>query len=124
MASLSVLVVDDEPDILKVVEIALIRWGYSVDAFTDPDRALKQFKNCPSKYSLIITDVRMPNMSGVEFARRAQKIRPDIKVLVMTAFEVDSELKVALPSIERGFLQKPFRTAEVCAAVKRCLLAA
>ena len=66
----------------------------------------------------------MPNMSGVEFARSARKIRPDIKVLVMTAFEVDSELKVALPSIERDFLQKPFHTAEVCAAVKRCLLAA
>lgn len=124
MASLSVMVVDDEPDILKVVEIALVRWGYKVDGFTDPERALKQFKDHPSKYSLIITDVRMPTMSGVEFARNAKRIRPDIKVLVMTAFEVDQELKVALPSIERDFLQKPFHTAEVCAAVKRCLLAA
>ena len=124
MASLSVLVVDDEPDILKVVEITLVRWGYQVDSFTDPDMALKQFRDHPSKYSLIITDVRMPNMSGVEFARNVRRIRPDIKVLVMTAFEVDPELKVALPSIEHDFLQKPFHTAEVCAAVKRCLLAA
>lgn len=118
------MAVDDEPDILRIVELSLLRWGYAVDAFTDPVAALEHFKSNASEYSLIITDIRMPDMSGAELAKRAKKIRHDIKVLVMTAFEVDKELKKALPSIKEGFLQKPFHTSDVCVAVKRHLAAA
>ena len=119
------MAVDDEPDILKIVEMSLAKWGYAVDAFTDPLEALDSFSRNHSKYSLILTDIKMPGMSGDELARRAKKIRPDIKVMVMTAFEVDKDLRKALPSIEKsGFLQKPFHTADVCVAVKRHLAAA
>jgi CheY-like chemotaxis protein len=121
----TIMAVDDEPDILRIVEISLAKWGYAVDAFTDPVAALDHFKKNPSRYSLILTDIKMPGMSGAELARRAKKIRPDIKVMVMTAFEVDKDLRKALPSIGRhGFLQKPFHTADVCVAVRRHLTAA
>ena len=64
-------------------------------------------------------------MSEQELAGHAKEIRPDIKVMVMTAFKVNRDLGKVLPSIERhGFLQKPFHTAEVCAAVRRPLAAA
>jgi CheY-like chemotaxis protein len=87
--------------------------------------ALEHFKNNASKYSLLISDVKMPGMTGSELAKRAKKIKPDIRVMVMTAFEVDRELRNALPYIERnGFLQKPFHMADVCVAVKRHLAAA
>jgi CheY-like chemotaxis protein len=120
-----IMAVDDEPDILRIVEISLAKWGYTVDAFTDPVAALDHFRANASEYSLILTDIKMPGMSGAELAKRAKKIRPDIKVMVMTAFEVDRDLRKALPSIERhGFLQKPFHTADVCVAVKRHLTAA
>lgn len=120
-----IMAVDDEPDILKIVEISLAKWGYAVDAFTDPLAALDHFRDNSSKYSLILTDIRMPGMSGAELARRAKKIRPDIKVMVMTAFEVDKDLRKSLPPIERhGFLQKSFHTADVCVAVRRHLTAA
>jgi len=118
------MAVDDEPDILRVVELSLLKWGYTVDTFADPVAALEHFKDNASQYSLIITDIRMPDMSGPELAKRAEKIRPDIKVLVMTAYEVDSELRMALPSINQGLLQKPFHISDVCVAVKKHLTAA
>jgi DNA-binding response OmpR family regulator len=116
------MAVDDEPDILKIVEMSLAKWGYAVDAFTDPVEALDHFRKDPAGYSLILTDIKMPGMSGSELARRAKKIRADVKVMIMTAFEVDKDLKKALPSIgQSGFLQKPFHTADVCVAVRRHL---
>jgi CheY-like chemotaxis protein len=120
-----ILAVDDELDILRIVEISLAKWGYAVDAFTDPVAALDHFRTNAPEYSLILTDIKMPGMSGSELAKRAKRIRPDIKVMVMTAFEVDGDLREALPSLEgHGFLQKPFHTADVCVAVKRHLTAA
>ena len=56
----------------------------------------------------------MPEMSGAELAKRAKKIRPDVKVMIMTAFEVDGDLRQQLPTIESGgFLQKPFHYEEI-----------
>jgi CheY-like chemotaxis protein len=117
-----IIAIDDEPDILRIVEMSLAKWGYVVDSFTDPAEALDRFRKNPQLYSLILTDIKMPGMSGSELANRARKIRPDIKVIVMTAFEVDEDLKKALPAIEEnGFLQKPFHTADVCVAVRKRL---
>lgn len=116
------MAVDDEPDILKIVELSLAKWGYSVDTFTDPVQALDRFRKNPQKYSLILTDVNMPGMSGSELTKHARNVRPDIKVMIMTAFDVDKDLKKALPTLEKnGFLQKPFHTADVCVAVRRHL---
>lgn len=114
------MAIDDEPDILKIVELSLSRWGYSIDTFTDPVQALDSFRKSPQQYSLILTDVNMPGMSGSELVIRARNARPDIKVMVMTAFDVDKDLKKALPALEGdGFLQKPFSVADVCVAVRR-----
>jgi CheY-like chemotaxis protein len=74
-----IMAVDDEPDILRKVEISLGKWGYAVDAFTDPIAALAHFQKNASKYSLILTDVKMPGMRRAELARRAKKIRPDMR---------------------------------------------
>lgn len=116
------MAVDDEPDILKIVELSLARWGYVVDGFTDPVAALDHFRANALDYALILTDIRMPEISGAELARRAKKIKPGVKVMIMTAFEVDRDLKQAVPTIESsGFLRKPFHTADVCVAVKRHL---
>jgi CheY-like chemotaxis protein len=79
-AAVRIIELDDEPDILRVVELSLRRWGYDVKSLTDPVVALEQFKNNASKYSVIIPDVKMPSMTGSELANRAKKIKPDIRV--------------------------------------------
>ena len=63
----------------------------------------------------------MPTMSGSELANQAKKIRADIKILVMIAYEIDEELQKILPSTKDGFLQKPSHTGEICVAVKKHL---
>lgn len=59
-----IMAIDDKPDILKIVEISLAKWGYIVDGFIDPAEALDHFRKNLLGYSLILTDVTMPGMSG------------------------------------------------------------
>jgi DNA-binding NtrC family response regulator len=82
----SILVLDDDFDITTLIKIALQRHGYDVFGFTDPFLALEHFKINHSTYSLVISDLRMPNMSGFQFIQNIKIIRPKINVLLMSAF--------------------------------------
>jgi DNA-binding response OmpR family regulator len=118
-----IMVVDDEPDLLKMVTIYLKKWNFDVSAFADPIHALKQFESNPSGYDLVITDIRMPHMTGIELANHLLRIKPDVKVMLMTAFDIsDMELQSDLPIIKHSdILKKPFRLVEICNGVKKQL---
>ena len=106
----SILVLDDDFDITTLIKIALQRHGYNVFGFTDPFLALGDFKINHSTYSLVISDLRMPSMSGFQFIQNIKLIRPKINVLLMSAFDVvgDSEFSTHSNKYEiDGFLQKP-----------------
>jgi DNA-binding NtrC family response regulator len=108
--SLSILVVDDDPDVVTLVEQALHKHGFQVSAFTDPAMALEDFKvNCKN-CSLILSDIRMPGMNGYEFIKKAKEIDKRVNVILMSAFEIqDKEFHNLLPDIKvHAFLQKPF----------------
>lgn len=117
------MVVDDEPDLLRMVELYLKAWRFDADPFTSPIEALAHFKKNPSSYSLVITDIRMPDMSGLELAKHMLEIKQDMKIMLMTAFQIDSlELENSLPIIKRGdIIEKPFRLVEICNGVKKQL---
>ena len=104
------MVIDDETDILAVIRSSLKRKGYEVDTFSDSSAALESFKSKPANYDLIISDIRMPKVNGFEFSREARKVRPDIKIIFMTAFEIDKrEFDIVMPSLKiSGFISKPF----------------
>jgi DNA-binding NtrC family response regulator len=106
-------VVDDERDIITVATAALEREGYTVHSFTNPKEALNDIeKRSKKKVSILITDVRMPLHSGFEIARRTKDIVPDVTVVFMTVFEINSpEFDRLFPSLQiSDFLQKPFCT--------------
>jgi DNA-binding NtrC family response regulator len=106
----SILVLDDDFDITTLIKIALQRHGYNVFGFTDPFLALEHFKINHSTYSLVISDLRMPSMSGFQFIQNIKLIRPKINVLLMSAFDVigDSQFSTQSSKYEiDGFLQKP-----------------
>ena len=84
----SILVLDDDFDITTLIKFALQRHGYNVFGFTDPFLALEHFKINHSTYSLVISDLRMPSMSGIQFIQNIKLIRPRINVLLMSAFDV------------------------------------
>ena len=106
----SILVLDDDFEITTLIKIALQRHGYNVFGYTDPFLALEHFKINHSTYSLVISDLRMPSMSGFQFIQNIKLIRPKINVLMMSAFDVigDSEFSTHSSKYEiDSFLQKP-----------------
>jgi DNA-binding NtrC family response regulator len=117
------MAIDDEPDILSLVMQYLKHWGFDVDGFNDPLQALAHFKNNHERYWLVLTDIRMPSMTGFELATALAKIKPAIKIVLMTAFELTPrDLETLMPVVRYDeLLIKPFRLVEVCTAVKRQL---
>jgi two-component system, cell cycle response regulator CpdR len=118
-----IMVVDDEYDIVHVVRRYLEKWGFTVDTFTDPLYALERFKKSPDTYSLALLDIRMPEISGIALAAMMQKVRPSLKIVIMTAYEIVAEdLATNLPTITRDdVIQKPFKLMQICTAIKKQL---
>jgi DNA-binding NtrC family response regulator len=85
--------------------------GFSVVTFTDPTLALEHFKENESGYALVLTDYRMPCMSGLELIKQIKDRKPSVRTLLMTAFEVDNNLiqEYISNKILNGYLQKPVR---------------
>ncbi|MDQ3808291.1 MAG: response regulator [Thermoproteota archaeon] len=113
-----VIVVDDDPDLAKVFRATLLMNGFLVDAFTNPEEALQSLQsNSKDYYSLVLSDIRMPKISGIQLARKVKDINPSIKVVLMTAYEVKDNTKFSkevFPSIPvDGFIQKPISITEL-----------
>jgi DNA-binding NtrC family response regulator len=108
-------VVDDDSDILYVLKHGLLKNGFLVDAFTNPEEALLRFKSNAHGFGVVISDIRMPGLSGIQLARKVKEINPDIKVVLMTAFEIkDHEFSKVFPSAHvDGFVQKPVSMADL-----------
>jgi len=118
-----VQIVDDEFDILNVIKLYLQQAGLNVFGFTDPNLALEHFRiNCKD-YILVVSDIRMPGMNGFEFVRKVRKINPAIKVLLMSAFEVNStELSIGLGGAKiEGFIQKPISLRKLSSVIQKQL---
>jgi DNA-binding NtrC family response regulator len=103
------LIVDDDSDIVQVLKMGLLKNGFSVEAFTDPNEALQSFKSNAESYCLVLSDIRMPSLSGIQLSKKVKEVNPDVKVVLMTAFEVrGSEFSKVFPSTQvDGFVQKP-----------------
>ena len=98
----SILVLDDEPDITAIVKKSLQDLGFRVSAFTDPIVALEYFNlNFRDCCSLTISDIRMPGLSGYEFAIKIKGIKPECKIILMSAFEINNiQLSKFLPDMK------------------------
>jgi len=103
------LVVDDDPDIVQVLKMGLVKNGFLVEAFTNPEEALQSFKSNAESYCLLLSDMRMPSLSGIQLSKKVKEINPNVKVVLMTAFEIrDEEFSKVFPSSRvDGFVQKP-----------------
>ena len=110
------MVLDDDFDISQLVKRILQRHRFkNVFAFTDPLLALEHFRINQKAYSLIISDIRMPTMNGFEFVIEARKINPKVRIVLMTAFEIDDkEFARALPKPKiDGLIRKPAVSQEI-----------
>ena len=115
--STRVLVVDDEPAVRRFVSDALVRSGYDVIvAATGRDALALVYADTVSP-ALLITDIEMPGMSGVELAARVRADRPAIRVILMTAREASAARARERAGLVEAVLLKPFALAELLAAV-------
>jgi CheY-like chemotaxis protein len=111
-----ILVLDDDFDLATLVKQILQKDVFkNVFAFTDPLLALEHFRINHKDYSIIISDIRMPTMNGFEFVREARKINPKVKILLMTAFEIDDkEFARVLPKPKiDGLIRKPASSKQI-----------
>lgn len=111
----SIIVVDDEPELASLFKEFLNKKGYDVVTFTDSVLALEYYKETTGKYSLIITDLRMPGLCGIDLAKSVREFDSKVKIFLMTAFEItDLEDKEDFKNarIDR-IIQKPIRFSDL-----------
>lgn len=114
-----ILVVDDEPDLRKIIKRGLELSGCDVDSSEDPAYTLKVFQ--PGKYDMVILDVGMPEMSGFELYERLTKLDSNVKVCFLTAFDTEyfREFRQRFPAVpDSCFIRKPVAIRELAGIVK------
>ena len=118
-----VLVVDDEPDVRKVVRMTLEKAGYDVIEAEDGEKAIAEVKKNENMLllTLIITDIRMPNMNGIDVINYYQKEWPSVPLIVLTGFP---DLDMAIAMLQHGvveYLVKPVGAEKLRASVTQAL---
>ena len=111
---------DDEYDITRLVRMVLESNGFLVEAYTDPIFALSDFK--AGLYDLLLLDIRMPEMNGLELYQKMKQIDSNAKVCFITASELFYEEYRRMeihPWLDKAyFIQKPFRNEEMIEQIK------
>jgi two-component system, OmpR family, response regulator ChvI len=122
-APANIMLVDDEPDILLTYKTYLDSAGYNVDSFTDPREALMHFAHAdPNNYNLVLMDIRMPNLNGIQLYYRLKAINPNIKILFVSALDAAQEMVSILPGIGLDdVIRKPVDNDQFLSKVKVAL---
>lgn len=120
LGSETILLVEDEPGVRKLVGSLLKARGYRVIEAGDGSRALELFENHPGPVHLLLTDVVMPGMNGLELAERASVRRPEARVLFMSGYTDDDRVQ-GVTADGRGFIQKPFTLDALARKVREIL---
>jgi DNA-binding NtrC family response regulator len=117
-----IAVIDDDVELVALFTEALKQLaGYSVFGFTDPEIALKHISAKKDNYVLILSDLKMPRVTGIELIREAKKLKPALATVLMSAFDPNSDPKFVLSVKEQvidAFLQKPVSLARLVAEIK------
>jgi len=109
----NILIVDDDKDLTNLYETFLKFDGYKVDAFTDPIDALSSFRK--DVYDLVLLDLNMPKMNGIELSLELQNIDPNLLYRFITAAskEYIENLQIENPGIEENIIYKPLWLNEI-----------
>lgn len=105
----TIYLIDDELDSTTILKKILEQNDFTVNAFNDPRNALEEFKENGKDCTVILSDIRMPGMNGFQLARELSQIRPDVRIVLMSSFEINkAEFEKVLPSTDiAAFITKP-----------------
>jgi two-component system response regulator HydG len=115
----TLLVADDDPAVRQSLERALTREGYSVVLAPDGQAALDRLK--AGGVDLVLSDLKMPGLTGLELLREAKAVAPDVDVILLTAFGTVEEAVRAMKDGATDFLTKPFQRAQLTKVVRQAL---
>ena len=118
----SIMIVDDEPDVLLTYESFLSNAAFNVSTFEEPYKALTDFTSNPRLYDLIILDIRMENLNGLQLYQCMKAINPTSKILFASALDAAKELTSVLPDIQsQDIIKKPVDRENFVKTVKIAL---
>lgn len=115
-----IYLVDDEPVLLDLAQVALDGAGYRLEMFNDPEEALEEFVRARSKPDLLITDYAMGKMNGLELIQRCLQLHPALKSIIISGTAGAEVLMRADIRVDR-FLSKPYPQEHLAALVKELL---
>lgn len=116
-----ILFVDDEETLAEMAEQMLEHLGYRPNIFTSSTEALADFERDPHQYELVITDLTMPSMSGVELSERITALRPEIPVILHTGYSTKIDASEARAAGIQSFMIKPLSMAKLSRQVRDVL---
>lgn len=108
-----ILFVDNEPSMVKVIEMLLGQLGHEVYIEMSGTEALKEFRSEPEKYDMVITDMSMPDMDGVTLAEEILAVKSDMPIILCTGLDIGEIEEDAKKAGIRGILIKPFCRDEI-----------
>jgi CheY-like chemotaxis protein len=117
----TVLLVDDEEEVLNVGDGFLKAMGYQVITAHDGKEATEVYRKHQESIDLVVLDIVMPVMGGSEVFDRLKKINPDIKVLLSSGYSIDGEATKILERGASGFIQKPFNIKQLSQSIYEIL---
>ena len=119
-----IAIVDDEPDILKLYQDFFTKIkGISIFTFTDPLMALEHFRMNKNEYVLVISDLRMPNLDGLELVKLIKDLNHLVRTILMTAFAIKDDLfqEYLREEIINDILQEPILLPDLYDQVRKQL---
>lgn len=117
----TILFVDDEKSIVNVARKVLERLGYKVESKLNPVEALEQFQSKPDQFDLVITDMTMPQMTGVILSEKIMEIRPDIPVIICTGHSALIDKERAKRLGIAAYIMKPIIMTEIAKTIRKVL---
>ncbi|MFZ5993427.1 MAG: response regulator [Thermodesulfobacteriota bacterium] len=117
----TVLIIDDEPLVLSVAQNILEDFGYKVIPVPDPREALTMYQNRQQDIDLVILDLIMPQMGGMECLDKLLGINSEVRVILTSGYSLNGHGKEATRPELKGFIRKPFQVAEFLTAVRKAL---
>ncbi|MEM9491150.1 MAG: response regulator, partial [Myxococcota bacterium] len=117
----TILMVDDEHDLVKIAKELLQGLGYDVTTFTSSRDAFEHFRKNPNRYDLVLTDQTMPELTGMQLSKKLLAIRGDIPIILVTGYSESVTAARVREAGIRALLMKPFSTYELGGAIRKTL---
>ncbi len=115
----NILFVDDETHITRMIPEMLEPYGYHTDAYSDSTQALSDLQQNPHRWDILITDQTMPGITGLELAKHALELHPDIIIILCTGFSETVNEEIAHQNGVHEYLKKPLLSKDLANAIHR-----